>query len=333
MTDACWYCGRAGDLLCDGVIGHEQVPGRCVAANCPNPAAVIVGASEPAVVCESCAGSPEYRRKRTRVPFDPAATRPVTCDASACRRCAARFGWRQLFSAIVCTRSGRGRGCHDVSVHRCHAHVAAEEPGPEGATIEEIRAVVRAACAELFKVTPPAAIVHRDRKPNRDSWRENADLFRRELLEGRRWQEWAAAELAIRGLRVEVPDFAFRDRIEDADEFTRYDQDLTIRGTAVGDVVLEVKSRPLHFLDPAGYPYETALVDTVDGWGAKQIEPRAVLLVSRPARRMLVVASATRPSWTIQRRHDQVRNTWADFYECPRTLLRPMEWLVRRLMP
>ena len=39
-------------------------------------------------------------------------------------------------------------------------------------------------------------------------WRENEALFRRELEEGRRWQEWAAAELAthLRPLRVEVPD-------------------------------------------------------------------------------------------------------------------------------
>jgi len=344
VTDPCWYCGRPGDLLCDGVIGAERWPDRCEwdpatgeprleDAGCTARATQIVGADGYVRVCDGCAAAPQLKRRRARKPIDPAARRPVTCDAAACRRCAVHFGWKQVLSAIVCTRGGKGHGCQRVGVHRCHAHVAAEEPGPEHAGPAEIREVVRAACAALFAANPPP-VIHRDTKPdNRDRWRENQALFLAELREGRRWQEWAAAELRLRGLRVELPEHSERAHIEDADRWTRRDQDLVVRGSAVGDCVLEVKSRPLYFLDPPSYPWSTALVDTVDGWAAKEIEPRAVLLVSRPARRILVVSAATRPRWTVKRAKDQVRNTVADFYECPKRYLASFEWLVQKLLP
>lgn len=334
----CWYCGRPSDLLCDGVVGREQVPAGCSTTGCPNLAALIVGAGPQFTVCEPCAVSATHSRKRTRVPFDPAATQPVTCDAAACRSCARRFGWREVMSAIVCTRSGKGRGCHSMSVHRCHAHTAADEPGPEHASVEEIRAFVRAACAELFRTAPPPPVIQRDLKPeigrrHPDRWRDNAALFISELREGRKWQEWAAKELELRGLLVELPEYSERALIEDADRWTMHDQDIVVRNTAVGDCTLEVKSRPLYFLDPPSYPWPTALVDTVDGWAAKAVEPRAVLLVSRPAKRILVVSAATRGRWTVKRARDNVRNTLADFYECPRELLASFEWLVNKLLP
>lgn len=164
-------------------------------------------------------------------------------------------------------------------------------------------------------------------------WRGNNKLFLDELREGRRWQEWAAAELELRGLRVELPEHSERASIEYADRWTRGDKDLIVRNSAVGDCVLEVKSRPLYFIDAAGYPYPTALVDTVDGWHAKEVEPRAVLLVSRPAKRILVVSSATRREWVVKQAMDRVRNTRADFYECPRSRLASLEWLVSKLLP
>ena len=166
-------------------------------------------------------------------------------------------------------------------------------------------------------------------------WRENARLFEDELRIGRVWQEWAAGELAthLRPLRVEIPDYEFRESIRDAGRFTAGDCDLTIRGTAVGDVVLEVKSRPVYFGDAASYPYPTALIDTVDGWEAKRIEPRAVLLVSRTARRILVVPTATKPRWQVAQRRDGVRGTWDRVYEIDRRLLQSFAWLVNKLRP
>lgn len=165
------------------------------------------------------------------------------------------------------------------------------------------------------------------------AWRENHDLFLAELKEGRVWQEWVAGEFKIRGLQVELPEFEFRKHVRDADHFAATDCDMTLRGTAVGDVVLEVKSRPIHFIDAAGYPFETALIDTVSGWHVKQIEPRAVVLVSRTARRALVATAATRSAWAVERKRDTVRGIWDDFYACPKRHLRPLDWLVKRLRP
>lgn len=166
-------------------------------------------------------------------------------------------------------------------------------------------------------------------------WRENEALFREELEQGRVWQEWAAGELAthLRPLRVEVPDYEFRESIHDAGRFTAHDCDLTIRGTAVGDVVLEVKSRPVYFADARGYPYPTALIDTVNGWEQKRIEPRAVLLVSRTARRILVVPTSTKPRWQVATRRDGVRGTLDRVYEIDRRLLQSFAWLVNKLRP
>lgn len=326
MNEPCWYCGEPSDLLCDHIIGRKQVAPGCSSIDCQSPATLIVGAGPEFAVCDSCAASPAHRRKRTRVPFDPAATEPVTCDAAACRRCAQRFGWKQVMSGIVCTRSGRGRGCHDMSLHRCHAHAG------EGAESAPTGTALQAACVVLFA----SAGIPDNREPAAipaQRWRENTDLFLRELREGRRWQEWAAAELKFRGLRVELPPHEERRVIEDADRWTTSDADIYVYGSAVGDCVLEVKSRLFHFIDPLGYPYPTAIVDTVDGWHAKAVEPRAVLLVSRPAKRILAIASKTRPAWGRFQARDRVRNTVADFYECPRPLLRSFEWLVKRLQP
>lgn len=165
-------------------------------------------------------------------------------------------------------------------------------------------------------------------------WRENEALFRRELEEGRRWQAWAAGELSLHlGMRVEMPDYEFREHIRDSGRFTTNDCDLTIRGTAVGDVVLEVKSRPVYFGDALGYPYPTALIDTVDGWETKRIEPRAVLLVSRTARRILVVPTATKPRWQVATRRDGVRQTLDRVYEIERRFLQSFAWLVNKLRP
>lgn len=323
MIDACWYCGRPGDLLCDFVVGLETVPPGCSTANCPNPAALIVGAGPEFAVCEPCAKSPAHSRKRTRRPFDPAARRSVTCDAAACRFCAVRFGWKTVMSAIVCVRSGKGRGCHDASTHHCHAHAG---PEAESAPVGE---ALRAACAALFAAAPNATAT----SSPRTGWRNNDKLFLDRLREGRHWQEWAAKELQLRGLRVELPEYSERASIVDADRWTMQDQDLVVRNTAVGDCVLEVKSRPLWFSDPPSFPWPTALVDTVEGWEAKAVEPRAVLLVSQPARRILVVSTKTKPRWTVKASRDAVRGTFADFYECPRELLCSLQWLVNKLLP
>lgn len=350
MTPApCWYCGRPSDLLCDYVLGAGLGPDTCEwdpargapsdgTSGCTNRATQIVGADGYLRACDACAAAPQLKRRRARKPIDRPKIRIETCDTAACRACARRFGWKRIGGVIVCRRPG---GCQTDSVDRCHAHVGEAVEARGDITPEQVqaaRAALKAACAELFRTSPPPPVIHRDLKPeigrrHPDRWRDNAALFISELREGRKWQEWAAKELELRGLLVELPEYSERALIEDADRWTMHDQDIVVRNTAVGDCTLEVKSRPLHFIDPPGYPWPTALVDTVEGWAAKQVEPRAVLLVSRPAKRILVVSAATRPRWTVKTAKDSIRNTVADFYECPRHLLCSFEWLLAKLIP
>lgn len=164
-------------------------------------------------------------------------------------------------------------------------------------------------------------------------WARNDGLFLAELREGWRWQRYVAAELRMYGFRVDEPENTVRRDIADAGRWTALDFDLAVRGTKVGDVVLEVKSRPIAFTDPLTFPDPLVMVDTVSGWNAKAIPPRAVVIVSRTTQRMIVVSAATRPSWRTHRARDGVRGNLEEWYLCPRKLVRPWGWLLRQLQP
>lgn len=165
-------------------------------------------------------------------------------------------------------------------------------------------------------------------------WCDNDALFLRELAEGRRWQTWIADELRAAGLDVEEPPLTIRDRIEDAARWSADDSDLIVRGAE--PVVLEVKSRGASARfwwdgDRLVYPYATALVDTVAGWRAKRTRPRAVLVVCRETRAVVVISAATQDAWIPVPMFDRVRRIRDVFYTCPIALLRPLPWLVERL--
>lgn len=164
-------------------------------------------------------------------------------------------------------------------------------------------------------------------------WARNDDLFLAELQEGWRWQRYVAAELRMYGLTVDEPVNTVRDSIADVGRWTRGDCDLVIRGSRVGDCVLEVKSRPIAFHDPLTFPDPLVMVDTVAGWDAKTNPPRAVVIVSRTTRRMIVVSAATRPLWRVQEARDRVRGCADSWYLCPRALTRPLGWLLKQLQP
>ena len=94
--ERCWYCGSANAIAwCDYRFGAVLVPLEGA------PAQLVLG--EP-----------------------PARPREVveTCDVGACGACYRRFGWRQIFSAIVCVRGRKNRGCHRESIDHCHLHAA-----------------------------------------------------------------------------------------------------------------------------------------------------------------------------------------------------------------
>jgi hypothetical protein len=157
-------------------------------------------------------------------------------------------------------------------------------------------------------------------------WIENEALFKAELADGHRWAEAVGTRLIRSGLPARVSPMSVRDNVGDIPE---YADELD---SVVGDqnpIVIESKSRRLSFTeDPDSYPYETAFVDTCNGWDAKSTKPRAIVLVSQHTTAMLGISVRTRSSWTVTRTFDRVRRIYDDWYLVPKAQLQPFDHLV-----
>lgn len=160
------------------------------------------------------------------------------------------------------------------------------------------------------------------------AWSVNDDLFKRELEIGYAWQCFAASFFACNGLSVYLPPMTYRKNLSEAAEWTKHDEDMKINGR-----VIEVKSRRERFTHPDTFPYETAFVDTVSGYEAKDPKPIAYVFVSQSTGSMVCVSSETASKFSISRKHDRVRGIDEDFYTCPRSMLRTMDRLVAYLRP
>lgn len=161
-------------------------------------------------------------------------------------------------------------------------------------------------------------------------WFANDDLFFDELAEGHEWAERVAAKLRAAALPVEVTPMRRRATIEHRHEFAK-EVDLFVGSKRVP---IEVKSRRLRFTDdPATYPYNTAFIDTVSGWDAKEPRPMAVVLISQHTGGMLVVPPSTSPSWVRESRRDRVRNIQDTWYCAPKGQLKTMDSLIDWLRP
>jgi hypothetical protein len=166
----------------------------------------------------------------------------------------------------------------------------------------------------------------------------NDALFHRELLTGHRWATRVGDRLRQQipehcGYDVTVTPMEWRDGLHDLQRF-RSEKDIVVGRRGEAECVVEVKSRGLHFTDdPSSYPerFDTAIVDTVDGWDSKVHRDQviAVVLVSQATAGMLVVPVRTsRRSWVTERRWDDTRKHWAWNYEVPRDRLARMADLV-----
>jgi hypothetical protein len=122
MTSApetCWYCGhRPAVVWCDHQLGSS----------------LGVPKQEQLALGEVAPTPPEVVE---------------TCDAAACGPCRSRFGWRRVLNVHVRVGRGPNKGCHHVSVDRCHVHAEAGQGsaawiGAQGIALA--RADVRAAC-------------------------------------------------------------------------------------------------------------------------------------------------------------------------------------------
>jgi hypothetical protein len=76
------------------------------------------------------------------------------------------------------------------------------------------------------------------------------------------------------------------------------------------------------------YPYDSAFVDTLDGWNKKKEKPLAVVLVSQKTSSMLVVPVSTSANWGSESKYDRVRGIFETWLTVGREYLKPMEELV-----
>lgn len=157
-------------------------------------------------------------------------------------------------------------------------------------------------------------------------WCENDDLFAEELEKGHFWERQVGRFLSSRDLQVEGGEQSFRGSIEEAPEYA------SIIDLTVEDIPIEVKSRELKFHTPGDFPYDTAIVDTVSGWEAKEVTPKYVICVSQLTNAMMFLdVDDTRPSWVEEGKEDEKRGILDLFYLCPTELWQPVEVLVSRL--
>jgi hypothetical protein len=160
-------------------------------------------------------------------------------------------------------------------------------------------------------------------------WGYDENLFRREAEIGQTYSEEVAKYLNYHKIKCHATDLEFAKDVADRERFKTGEQDI-IFDNMPG--CLEVKSRRLAFSATSdSYPYDTAFVDTVSGWEAKDQTPLAVVLISQLTRNMLVIPPSTKKYWTEKRSFDRIRRINETWYQCPKNHLKSMDLLVEFL--
>lgn len=187
----------------------------------------------------------------------------------------------------------------------------------------------RCVCGEYCSSSDDFCQVHSCDKQNgwkcgkeQKSWKNNDELFFKELKEGHQWQQLPALFLKLHGLSVEVPELKIRSSIKEANRWINA-PDLLVNG-----YVIEVKSRNESFISGSTYPYETVFVDTVSGYNAKEIKPLAYIIISRPTGAMVVLKTLSSKGWNIESKFDHVRKIKEDFYVCKPKHLQTLDVLI-----
>ena len=154
------------------------------------------------------------------------------------------------------------------------------------------------------------------------------EFFKQQLLTGDYWAEQVAKAIREAGKYAVASPTEFAQNEAEREHFKVFDKDITLSDNRV----LEVKSRDLSFTaDPASFPYETAFMDTVEGWAAKDVTPVAVAVVSQKTGAVLVAPVSKFDEWTRRTIFDGKRGFNVNVFECPRTLLKTfkefVDWL------
>lgn len=154
------------------------------------------------------------------------------------------------------------------------------------------------------------------------------EFFREQLRRGDYWAEQVAKRIREAGKFAKASPTEFAETEAEREHFKQFDKDIELSNNRV----LEVKSRNLSFSDdPTSFPYETAFMDTVEGWLAKDVQPVAVAVVSQVTGAVLVAPVSRFSEWTRLETFDRVRGFPVTVFECPKALLKTfqafIDWL------
>lgn len=154
------------------------------------------------------------------------------------------------------------------------------------------------------------------------AWSENDELFKSELLKGRKWEEYVYKRITGWGLDAGIGRLIVRDNIAEAKDFK--DQvDITVYG-----YTLEVKSRGARFTSPEDFPFDDIMIDTVSGVDSREKPADIYVCVSQFTQRMIALpVASTREHWDSIRRWDHVRSIHDQFYVAHRDLWKDELWL------
>jgi len=160
-------------------------------------------------------------------------------------------------------------------------------------------------------------------------WSQNDALFKTLVSEGHAWQFLPYSFLTLSGLQVEMPDLTIRKDITEAEGW------LTTYDLKVGDLLIEVKSRPFAFTSPRDWPSNRlpAFLDTTKKWFAKPTKPFAYIFISKPTGSMVATCAVegAQERWGRVKSWDRVRKFHEEFFTVGREHLVTMDTLVEAL--
>ncbi len=156
-------------------------------------------------------------------------------------------------------------------------------------------------------------------------WIENEELFKKELLEGFKWQIHVAKHLDSLGFDVDVPQLRVRQNTSEIPAFAD-EPDIIWE-----DKIFEVKSRKIRFRTPNEFPFKSIFVDTVKGWEDKKHKPDGYICVSTLTGAMICLSGKTQWRWNKLRKHDMTRDIDDWFYEADKSLWVPIEKMIEEM--
>jgi hypothetical protein len=169
-------------------------------------------------------------------------------------------------------------------------------------------------------------------------WLDNHELFYKELQTGLKFQSILAEKLKEEGVPIFFKSIGFELDVNDSSE-TQYnewlsarenikavrkkyisqDQDLLI---GKNQIPCECKSRGVFFSGVDSFPYPDIFIDTVSGYGKKQVKPAYTFCISQKSEAIIYIESSLEnaANWIKKFTYDKKRGIKELNYSAPKAL-------------